>query len=221
MYQFCLADDHPLYRDALELLLQQQWPACTLTQAASLPELLETLNQIAEPDLLLLDVNMPGSSGLAGLTAVKQHFPTVPVVMLSAEDDKNTVLNAMALGAIGFISKAADKQQLLNAIAQLLEGNIYLPAESFKLSSASPSSRLTEPPVISAGFTQGVQQLTKQQRRVLQQLLQGATNKEIANTLFIAETTVKAHVTAIFDKLSVKNRMQLLAQANQHNLLSS
>ena len=210
MYQFYLADDHPLYRDALQLLLRQQWPDCQLTQTASLAELLHLLQHSAEPDLLLLDVNMPGSAGLDGLRQLKQQFLQVPVAMLSAEDDKQTILQAMALGAVGFISKAADKQQLLAAIQQLLAGNIYLPAQSFRqtetaLSAAENSNAIPEK----------LAQLTRQQRRVLAQLLQGASNKQIAEALFIAETTVKAHVTAIFDKLGVQNRMQLLAQANQ------
>jgi len=227
MYQFYLADDHPLYRDALQLLLQQHWPTGHLQQAANLDELFQLLAVDAEPDLILLDVNMPGSDGLSGLTQLKQRYPYVPVAMLSAADDKHTVLQAMALGAIGFISKSADKQHLLDALTHILAGHIYLPAQSFQAKDFQAKGFQTPetlPPQVLSNTSSvlsidNLLQLTRQQRRVLAKLLEGASNKQIAETLFIAPTTVKAHVTAIFNKLGVQSRTQLLAQAAQTDTL--
>lgn len=221
MYHFCIADDHPLYRDALTVLLQQHWPDCQVQQAANLAGLLQLLQSTAEPDLVMLDVNMPGSTGLAGLQALKQHSPQLAIVMLSAEDDKQTILQAMALGAVGFISKAAARQELIAALEHILQGNVYLPAQRFRHAASSATTPLNAEHTLPAQTKSGnaipekLASLSKQQQRVLRLLLTGLSNKQIADSLYIAETTVKAHVSAIYDKLAVSNRAQLLSQAAQ------
>lgn len=204
MYHFVLADDHPLYREAIKNLLLQHWPAATCSEVANMQQLHQLLTTALEVDLLLLDLKMPDSEGLAGLLQLKQRHPQLAIAMLSAEDDKNTVLQAMAIGAVAYISKSAERLELLNAVEQILQGQIYLPANSFR----APSSQPTVSPLVADNL-----HLTRQQQRVLKQLLHGQTNREIAAALFIAETTVKSHISALFEKFGVQNRLQLMHQA--------
>ncbi len=134
MQYICIADDHPLYRDALKDVLNQHFTALTVLEAGSLAQVLELAASYPALEFVLLDLNMPGMAGLNGLVQLRQQFPQIAVAMLSAEDDKQTVLQAMAFGAAGFISKSAGRQQLVSALKQLLNGDIYLPADTFRQS---------------------------------------------------------------------------------------
>ena len=215
MQYICVADDHPLYRDALKDVLTQHFSDLTVLEAGSLAEVQAMATRYSALDFILLDLNMPGMAGLNGLVQLRQQFPQIAVAMLSAEDDKQTVLQAMAFGAAGFISKAAGRQQLVSALRQLLNGDIYLPADTFRQS-----------PVLSNNaFEHKAEQallrgLTKKQIYVLQRMVSGESNKQIAEALCIAETTVKAHVTAIMRKLGVQSRTQAVLIARETNFTS-
>lgn len=218
MFRLLIADDHPLYRDALVDVVQQYLPETTLISAANLNEVFTLLENEAavnngpHVDLVLLDLNMPGMNGLDGISQLLNQYPTLAVAMLSAEDDKHVVLEAMALGCIGYISKASERSDLAKAIEQILAGNIYLPAESFRASGTKAPSltvkqSAAEPPNVSLA------DLTKQQIRVLREMVNGASNKQIAFNLHISEATVKSHVSAILRKLAVSNRVQAILKA--------
>lgn len=212
MFRLLIADDHPLYRDALADVVQQYFPQATLLDAASLSEVFTRLADENAVDLVLLDLNMPGMNGLEGVSKLLEKYPTLAVAMLSAEDDKHVVLEAMALGCIGYISKASERPELAQAIEHILAGNIYLPADSFRVSSTNTQAKAVRPspleqPVVSLA------ELTKQQIRVLREMVHGASNKQIAYTLHISEATVKSHVSAIFRKLKVSNRVQAILMA--------
>lgn len=202
MLYVCVADDHPLYRDALTDVLTQHFAPVSVLHAGSLDAVMATIATQPQLDMVLLDVNMPGMHGLNGLLQLRQQSPHVAVAMLSADDDKHTVLQAMAYGAVGFISKSAARQQLVLALRQVFNGDVYLPPDI-----------LRQPVVASSAVAPDLSQLrglTKKQLKVLQQMVSGASNKQIADTLCVAETTVKAHVSAILAKLGVTSRVQAI-----------
>ena len=156
--------------------------------------------------IVLLDLNMPGMNGLNGLITLRNEAPTIPVVIVSAEEDKQIVLQAITYGAVGFITKSSPREQMTEALTQILAGNVYLPSDIIRSSQPENrrSSRRDEnqiPPEL-------LSSLTRRQLLVLERMSKGESNKQIAYNLNIAETTVKAHVSAILRKLNVHNRIQ-------------
>ncbi len=208
MQYICIADDHPLYRDALKDVLNQHFTALSVLEAGSLAQVQQLAASYPALEFILLDLNMPGMAGLNGLVQLRQQFPQIAVAMLSAEDDKQTVLQAMAFGAAGFISKAAGRQQLVSALKQLLNGDIYLPADTFRQHMAPGNN-----PIEQRAGQALLRGLTKKQIKVLQRMVSGESNKQIADALCIAETTVKAHVSAVLAKLGVPSRVQAILLA--------
>ncbi|WP_445767029.1 response regulator transcription factor [Rheinheimera sp.] len=214
MYIIDIADDHPLVREAMLHLLQEQFADAQIRVAENLAQLFAQLRSGSEPDLVLLDLQLPDATGYEGLSALLREFPQLPVAMLSANDDRSTMLQAMAHGAIGFISKTSDKDQLVHAIKQLLQGEIYLSAAPFRHSAGSPL------PATAPGseWQQKIAALTPQQKKVLRELRKGYSNKLIARELDCGETTVKTHVSALLEKLGQTNRNQLIALCAQFDL---
>ena len=225
MYLIDIADDHPLVREAIGQLLQQQLTDCQVRLSVDFPSLWQQLSYGEEPDLVLLDLHMPGCSGFDGLQRLQTSFPQVPVAILSANDDKPTMLEAMALGAVGFISKSSERAQLVQAVQQLLQGEVYLSAAQFRHDAGKETYKDPrkesaiklehEQPSASTGQVSALEwkyrALTPQQQRVLQWLLKGLSNKAIARELHCAETTVKSHVSVVLEKFAVKRRSELLA----------
>ncbi len=161
-------------------------------------------------DLILLDLNMPGMHGLNGLINLRNEAPTIPVVIVSAEQDKQVVLQAITYGAVGFITKSSPRSQMTDAIEQILNGNVYLPPDIIRTQKSPMGRRLNENPSFPPELLQA---LTRKQLLVLERMTKGESNKQIAYTLDIAETTVKAHVSAILRKLNVHNRVQAILSA--------
>jgi DNA-binding NarL/FixJ family response regulator len=198
-YQLLIADDHPLFRDALTLALRQERLAdCEVLLASTLDETLTQLHQHPNLDLLLLDLRMPGSDGFFGLLQVRKAFADIPVVVVSGSDEASIIARTRALGALGFIAKSASTEAIREAVVRVLEGDEVWPDAHIN----------PEDEADMADISQRVSDLTEQQLRVLQHLQQGRLNKQIAYDLNISEATVKAHVTAIFRKLGVLNRTQ-------------
>lgn len=212
MNTFLIADDHPLFRDAIMQVIAGHFPDSRLLQTQSLDETRVLLEQEDAVDLLLLDLNMPGMQGLQGLTQLHSAYPTLPIVMVSAEDDRKVVLEAMAEGAVGFISKASSRQQILAALEQLLQGQMYLPPQIMRQPPPQVTSNNDKPALLHPDL---LQQLTKKQLQVLQRMALGESNKQIAWHLNLAETTVKGHVSAILAKLGMHNRVQVALAARE------
>ncbi|SDI79116.1 DNA-binding response regulator, NarL/FixJ family, contains REC and HTH domains [Ferrimonas sediminum] len=194
-----IADDHPLFRQALKQSLSLFMADTRWLEAESADTLEHCLNHHPGIDLILLDLQMPGSHGYSTLIHLRSHHPAIPVMVISAHEDSQTVAKAMQYGAQGFIPKSAQPQQLAEALQRVLEGDIYLPQGMENLNEAQSSdddigARLAE--------------LTPQQYRVLQMFAEGLLNKQIAYELEVSEATIKAHATAIFKKLGVRNRTQ-------------
>lgn len=200
MYQILIADDHPLFRDAFADVVEQAFVGSSLLQAEDFSTCLQVAQASPELDLIVLDLHMPGCHSLDGLQQLITACPSIPVVMVSAEENRHLVLQSMAIGAVGFLIKTLPRVQIINALEQVLQGQVYLPAELLRGgASAQTSSQITE---------KQLRQMTQRQLRVLQCLAKGLSNKHIANLLCIAETTVKTHVSDILRKLQVRNRTQ-------------
>lgn len=207
MYAFLIADDHPLFREAIMDVVASTFPGSQLLETESLATTLDVAQQREDLDLLLLDLKMPGIQGFEGLRKILALRPTLPVVIISAEDDRQIVLEAMNAGAIGFISKASPREEMVTALQQLITGQVYLPSHIIRQADSQPQKEF--PPA-------ALQQLTKKQLQVLERMALGESNKQIAWHLNIAETTVKGHVAAIMNKVGVKNRVQLALTAQKY-----
>lgn len=211
MYKILIADDHPLFREAITNVIEKSFPGCETLETEDLDSALALTQEHDELDLILLDLNMPGMNGLNGLITLRNEAPTVPVVIVSAEEDKQIVLQAITYGAVGFITKSSPREQMTEALTQILAGNVYLPSDIIR--SAQPESRRSSRKDENQIPPELLSSLTRRQLLVLERMSKGESNKQIAYNLNIAETTVKAHVSAILRKLNVHNRIQAVLSA--------
>lgn len=203
---FLVVDDHPLFLDAMKLAITSAFPDARIEEAVSLTTAFDALDGDDSFDLVLLDLNMPGTRGFEGLLELRARFPRLPVVIVSAIDEAETIHRAMTCGAAGYISKAIRKPELADAIRTITTGEVYLP-ESYEPPDDS-SGRLSEVIV-------RLKSLTPQQLRVMNMLKQGLLNKQIAHELGVGETTVKAHVSEILRKLGVASRTQAVIEVSK------
>lgn len=187
-----LVDDHPLFRQALAATVGQINPGIAITQFDTLGEARRALSVDERDALVLLDLKLPDSNGIAGLLGLKAHAPAVTVAIVSATDDRETVLTAQACGAAGFISKAAGMEELSAALESLFAGEPWF---------VPPEGDAQREP------------LTPAQARILDGVHRGLMNKQIAFEMGLSEATVKYHLTGIFRKMGVQTRAQLLALA--------
>jgi len=202
MPRLLIADDHPLFRAALHQAAATSVDGCVVLEASDLHGALEVLRTDTDIDLVLLDLHMPGSQGLSGLAALRGQHPGVAVLVVSAHDEPRVVRRALDHGASGFIPKSASTTEIGEAIRRVLDCGTWVPpalAESVARLPADPAD---------SDLAARLASLTEQQYRVLALLAEGLLNKQIADRLAIQERTVKAHVTAIFEKLGVRNRTQ-------------
>lgn len=201
MTRLLIADDHPLFRAALRQAANDSVEGCDVVEAADLHGVLNALAGDPDIDLVLLDLHMPGSQGLSGLATLRGQFPSVAVLVVSAHDEARTVRRALDHGAAGFIPKSATPAEIAQAIRSVLDCGRWLPSALAQAVAALPADA-ADVDLASRRAT------TEQQYRVLSLLGEGLLNKQIADRLTIQERTVKAHVTAIFEKLGVRNRTQ-------------
>ena len=160
------------------------------------------------PGLILLDLNMPETCGLNGLLEIRNQHPNVPVVIISAETEKQNILQTISYGAVGFISKSSKIEEIATSIESIFEGNVCLPSEILR--TPSTRTRMTNDNGISP---EQIRSLTRKELTVLKYLTQGLANKVIAYELNISETTVKSHVSSILKKLGASNRVKVVASA--------
>ena len=197
MDRIVVADDHPLFRAALRSAVDKVAPGAEVVECASLAEAKAAM--VAGPvDLLLLDLKLSDSEGMAGLAAVRAEQPTVPVAVVSASEDAPVVRHALGLGAAGFIPKSSSLPQMVEAIAAILAGDSWAP----------------DVPEADDDLACRVASLTPSQLRILEGLKAGRLNKQIAFDLGVSEATIKAHLTSVFRKLGVHNRTQAVILAN-------
>lgn len=213
MYQILVADDHPMIREAIASAITGSFDGTTVAETDDLPGALSYAEDNPDTDLILLDLNMPGMDGLNGIINLRTSHPDIPVVVLSAEEDKNVVLKAVTYGAVGFITKSMPREKITEAIRQILNGQIYLPPDIIRKAneqhSGMENGSRVDPELIST--------FTRRQLLVFEHMAKGQSNKEIAYELSIAETTVKAHVSAILRKLGVHSRLKAILCARDIN----
>jgi len=202
-----VCDDHPLFREALQQALAPMMPGVSFLEAESFESLQAAVGECEDADLVLLDLEMPGAQGFSVLAWLRTQYPALPVVVVSATSDAGVMRRAVDLGASGFIPKSSPVETISEAIANVLEGEIWLPEAALALDEASLSE--------DDELARRVASLTPQQFRVLDMLSDGLLNKQIAAELQVSEATVKAHVTAIFRKLGVRSRTQAAVAARR------
>jgi DNA-binding NarL/FixJ family response regulator len=204
---FIVADDHPLFRNALRQTLEPHFPDVRIVEAGTLDEVVAAIEATEEPDLVLFDLNMPGARGFSGLMYLRAQYPAVPVCVVSASEDRDTILRSLALGATGFVPKSSSPAGIRQAMDAILDGGAWTPP-GFELGGARDEDALAA----------RLGSLTPQQLRVLMMMGEGLLNKQIAYELSVSEATVKAHVSAVLQKLGVENRTKAVLAAGRFEL---
>lgn len=198
-YKFVIADDHPLFRGALKQALQNIGDDNEILETGTFEGVKTIMLANGDIDLVLLDLHMPGTSGLSALVALKGIESTVPVAVISAYDDPATIRRALDLGASGFISKSSGVEGIRKGVETILGGGVWVSEEIDLGTEVDPEI---------SDLIQRLQTLTPQQTRVLSMLAEGLLNKQIAYELSVSEATIKAHVSAVLQKLGVDSRTQ-------------
>ncbi|MCC6204799.1 MAG: response regulator transcription factor [Hyphomicrobiales bacterium] len=205
-YKFVIADDHPLFRGALKQAIGGMADDGVVLEAGDFEAAKKIVAENEDLDLVLLDLSMPGASGLSGLISLRGVHAEVPMVVVSAHDDPETIRRALELGASGFISKSASMEDIRKAVQTVLDGGISAPG--------GIDLGVEQDPEIS-DLIRRLQSLTPQQTRVLGMLAEGLLNKQIAYELNVSEATIKAHVSAVLQKLGVDSRTQAVIQLSK------
>lgn len=204
-----LVDDHPLFRTGLATLLEESGDYEVMGQAATGEEAIRLAQELM-PDLILMDIDMPGTDGLGATRAIKDHMPYVKIVMLTASDDDELLFEAVKAGAQGYLVKNLDPAVLLDHIGAELRGETSISGEvAIKIIRAFSAHEDNPSPT----------QLTTREIEVLKLVGEGASNREIAHRLYISENTVKNHLRNILQKLHFENRVQAAAYAIRQGLV--
>lgn len=195
-----VADDHPLFRSALKLAVAATFGE-NILESASFDETIELLNIHQNIELVFLDLNMPGNQGLTGLTVLRNNYPDVLVVIVSAEERPDIIKKAIDFGSSGYIPKSTPLPIITQAVEQILDGQIWVPEDML-----NDVKQLNNAEYIT--FASRLEKLTPHQLKVLQLMADGLLNKQIAYELQVSESTIKQHVSAVLNKLGFNNRTQ-------------
>jgi DNA-binding NarL/FixJ family response regulator len=204
-HRLVIADDHPLFRGALRQAVSGLFEPGEIGEAGSFDEITKLLDRGSETDLILLDLAMPGVRGFSGLLYLRAQYPSVPVVIVSANDDPAVMRRCLEFGASGFIPKKLGTDLIRGAINTVLDGGVWSPPDLDLHGGAADAE--------TSILLSRLATLTPQQVRVLMMLSEGLLNKQIAYELSVSEATIKAHVSAILQKLGVENRTQAVIAA--------
>ncbi|MDD7911111.1 response regulator transcription factor [Pseudovibrio exalbescens] len=199
---FVIADDHPLFRGAMRQTIEKLFTGASIIEVGSLEEVTQTLDREEDVDLVFLDLTMPGMRGFSGLMYLRAQYVGVPVLVVSATEDPATIRSCIEFGASGFIPKSLGVDVIQEAVSTVMAGGVWTPPD-IDLSVEDEASKMAR----------RLASLTPQQVRVLMMLSQGLLNKQIAYELSVSEATVKAHVSAILQKLGVESRTQAVIAA--------
>lgn len=206
-----LADDHPLFREGVKPVLRKLAQDIEILEAKDYPSAFEVARQHADVDLALLDLYMPGMTGVDGVNRFRVSFPQIPLVVLSAADEQDQIQNLLANGALGFINKSSPSDVILSALNLVLAGGVYIPPSLLAKANAGECNTVE--------LEDGTREtLTNRQIEVLRELAKGLSNKQIARNLNVTEGTIKIHLASIFRVLKVANRTEALLIAQKMGL---
>lgn len=207
MAKVILIDDHHIVRQGLEFLLSTVEDLEVQASFADGQTFIDYLKENASPDIILLDLVMPGMNGIEVTEFVKKHFPEIKVLVLTSYVDDEHVISALNKGADGYEMKDVEPQKLINTILQVLnDEKVIHPEAKNVMASMSQKPHFNN-------------KLSKREIEVLREMVKGKTNKEIASTLFVSEKTIKTHVSHIFNKLEVTDRTQAAIYAIENKLI--
>ena len=210
MSTFLIADDHPLFREALQAALNPFFDDMKIIESDSLSITLNAIKNHPDIDLILLDLNMPGSDNYYGLTSVINKSANTPIIVVTASDNEESVNIAMHYGARGYIPKTFSSRKMAHAIKTVLDGGKFIPEKYIDKIGVHAPDLMTS--------IEHIKGLTPKQLRVLRCLKEGKMNKQIAEELFVTEATVKAHISAIFKKFNVSSRTQVVLLVDKIDL---
>jgi DNA-binding NarL/FixJ family response regulator len=212
-----LVDDHVLFREGIALLLRPMLPGADVFEAGTIEEAFERAAAAQPPlDLVLMDLGLPGISGLQGIGLFRERFPELPVVALSSADDKDTVLKAIDAGAMGYVPKSSSSGVLAGALQVILAKGIYLPPSVFLSERAQAPAPVAGPRASPASLG-----LTPRQADVLWLILEGKSAKMISRELNLSASTVKVHTSAVLRALNVTTRTHAVIAAGKLGLTFS
>lgn len=207
-----IADDHALFRNGVRQLLSNEFPDASVTEAGSLDDMLGAMPLDSNPDLLVMDLNMPGVDGVDSIAALIDVFPRAKVVIMSASETRREVGAALAAGVNGYIPKSLTTNEILEALKDVLSGSTYVPLSVTRREALAQRAPEAPPRLEELG-------LTDRQQHVLDELMLGKSSKEIGRALDITESTVKIHLAAIYRALGVKSRSEAVAKVKRPALL--
>jgi DNA-binding NarL/FixJ family response regulator len=217
--KFLVVDDHELIREAMRGALKELDAEATILEAADSRQAMPLIEENIDLDLILLDLNLPDRDGFSMLVELRKTHPSVPVVVMSAQQDQDSVVKALRLGSFGFIPKSATRKLILGALQFVMSGGTYIPPQA--LPSEQPPLPPTPAPTLQAKPETGADKvspadfgLTGRQIDVLALIMQGKSNKAICRVLDLSEPTVKSHVSAILRALNVSNRTEIVVAVN-------
>lgn len=210
-----MADDHWVFRAGLKHLVKRLGDQVTVLEAGNLREALTLVKENPDLDLILLDLLMPGSEPFAGLRALHDAMPRVPIVVLSVVESRSDVIHAIELGAMGYVTKAATGEEILKAIKHVLSGDVFIP-RSLLDKQAAPCGPCGLGARRQGDAKELIDTLTHRQLEVFRLLAQGKSNPEIARELGVSAHTVRIHISAILRVLGVSNRTQAAVVAVNH-----
>ena len=211
MTSLLIVDDHPLFREALGNAVRLALPEARIFEAMSIEDALHVLLAEQGIDLALLDLSLPDSTGFSGFLRLREAYPRLPVAIVSSEEDPHIVREALALGAAGYLPKSTSKRELAQSIEGVLSGSVSVPKDFV----AAPRLRRGD---ASKALEVKLRDLTPQQLRVLDLLRRGFPNRQIAQELALAESTVKAHITEILRKLGLFSRNKAVIEIGKMDL---
>lgn len=215
-----IIDDHALIREALRGVLKELKSDAVVSEAADWRNASRQIEESGDFDLVLLDLILPDRDGAAILAELRERYPAVSVVVLSARQDRESVAKALDLGALGFIPKSSDRDVMLSAFNLIFSGGMYIPPEILVRQEPAPAPSTAEPAQVPRRASASDVGLTDRQMEVLGLMMQGRSNKAICRALNLAEPTVKNHVTAILKALKAANRTEAVIAAGALGLVS-
>ena len=206
--KFLVVDDHELIREAMRGALAELDGEAAILEAPDSREAMRLIEEHPDVDLILLDLNLPDRDGFSVLTDLRESHPAISVVVMSAQQDHDSVIKALTGGALGFIPKSATREVILGAMQLVFSGGVYMPPRALLAQEQAPQRPVTPTDL----------GLTERQMEVLTLIMQGKSNKAICRVLDLSEPTVKSHVSAILRALKVSNRTEIVVAVTALNL---